>query len=314
MGGPRPEAAGGDTLVTTMPNPDGLAPTGADRALRAAAWMLAALGSFVLMAVAVRQLGGRVGTAEILCFRSVVALAILLLLWPRVGRDAYATRRPALHVIRNVIHFGGQYAWVWGIAALPLATVTAIEFTTPLWVTLLAALALRERLTLARGLAVAAGLAGILLIVRPGPGGAATGAMIVLAGALCFATSILIVKALVRTDRVTAIVFHMSLIQLPLGLAGALPAWVWPRPSELPWLLAVGALSLTAHYTMGRALTLGDASFVLPLEFLRLPMMALVGLALYGEPLDAWTLAGAALIVAGNYWSLRQEARAVRTT
>ena len=101
----------------------------------------------------------------------------------------------------------------------------------------------------------------------------------------------------------------MSLIQLPLGLAGALPAWVWPVMGDLPWVFAMGLTSLTAHYSMARALSLGDASFVLPIDFLRLPCIAVAALLLYGEPIDGWTLAGAVFIFAGNYWSVRRETR-----
>ncbi len=271
--------------------------------------MVLSLASFVLMTVAARQLSGRMATFEILFLRSLVALIILLALSPRLGRGAYATRRLGLHVARNVIHFCGQYAWVWGIALTPLALVTAIEFTSPVWVSLLAALLLGERLTLPRWAAIAGGVLGIIVIAQPGTSAFGPGALIVLAGSFCFAASVLVVKTLLRTDRVTAVVFYMSVIQLPLGLAGALFAWVWPVPADLPWILAMGATSLSAHYSMGRALSLADASFVLPIDFLRLPCVAVVALLMYGEPIDGWTLLGAALIFAGNYWSVRQETR-----
>jgi drug/metabolite transporter (DMT)-like permease len=273
--------------------------------------MGASIASFVLMAVAARQLSGRMATAEILFLRSAVSLLILLALRPRLGADAFATRRLPLHLARNVIHFGGQYAWVWGIALAPLAVVTAIEFTTPVWVALLAAALLREHLPPARRVAIALGIAGVVIIVRPGVSAFGRPALIVLAGAFCFAASILVVKSLLRTDRVTTVVFYMSLIQLPMGLAGSLFVWVRPAPSDAPWLAAMGATALSAHYAMGRALALGDASFVLPIDFLRLPVVALAALLLYGERIDGWTMLGAALIFAGNYWSMRHEARAI---
>ena len=269
--------------------------------------MVLSLASFVLMTVAARQLSGRMATFEILFLRSLVALIILLALSPRLGGGAYATRRLGLHVARNVIHFCGQYAWVWGIAITPLALVTAIEFTSPVWVSLLAALLLGERLTLPRWAAIAGGVLGIIVIAQPGTSAFGRGALIVLGGSFCFAASVLVVKTLLRTDRVTAVVFYMSAIQLPLGLAGALFAWVWPVPADLPWILAMGVTSLSAHYSMGRALSLADASFVLPIDFLRLPCIAVVALLLYGEPIDGWTMLGAALIFAGNYWSVRRK-------
>ena len=184
--------------------------------------MAASIGSFVLMAVAARQLTGRMPTVEILFLRSAVSLIILVALRPGLGAGAFATRRLPLHVARNAIHFLGQYAWVWGIALAPLAVVTAIEFTTPVWAALLAAALLRERIPPARRAAIAAGIAGILIIVRPGASAFGAASLIVLAGSFCFAASILVVKVLLRTDRVTTVVFHMSLIQLPMGLVGSL--------------------------------------------------------------------------------------------
>jgi drug/metabolite transporter (DMT)-like permease len=271
--------------------------------------MAASIASFVLMTVAARQLSGRLPTVEILCLRSVVALMILLALRPRLGPEAFATRRIALHVARNVVHFGGQYAWVWGVALAPLAVVTAIEFTTPVWVALLAAALLGERVPPARWAAIAGGIAGVFIIVHPGASAFGPAALIMLSGAFCFAASILMVKRLLRTDRVTAVIFYMSLIQLPLGLLGSVFVWVPPVWSDLPWIAAMGVTSLTAHYSMGRALALGDASFVLPLDFLRLPVIGLTALLLYGERMDVWTMLGATLIFAGNYWSVRSEAR-----
>ena len=271
--------------------------------------MIASIASFVLMTVAARQLTGHMGTFEILFLRSLVALAILLALRPRLGAGAFATRRLGRHVARNVVHFCGQYAWVWGIAITPLAVVTAIEFTTPVWVALLAVLLLGERITPPRAAAIAGGVLGVLVIVRPGTSALTPGALITLGGTFCFAAAILFVKTILRSDRVTAVVFYMSLIQLPLGLAGALHAWVWPVTGDLPWIFAMGLTSLTAHYSMGQALSLGDASFVLPIDFLRLPCIALAALLIFGERVDAWTMAGAVLIFAGNYWSVRRETR-----
>ena len=279
-------------------------------ALRATGWMAVSIASFVLMAVAARQLADHMAPGEILLMRSVVSLAILVVLRPKLGADAFGTRRLGLHIVRNIVHFAGQYAWVWGIALAPLAVVTAIEFTTPVWVALLAALLLREPIPPPRRLAIAVGIAGVFTIVRPGLSAFGPAALIVLAGAFCFAVAILMVKTLLRTDRVTAVVFYMTVVQLPMGLIASLYVWVWPMMSDAPWIAAMGATALSAHYAMGRALALGDASFVLPIDFLRLPVVALIALVLYRERIDPWTMLGAALIFGGNYWSVRHEARA----
>ena len=271
--------------------------------------MAVSIASFVLMMVSARQLTNHLTTFEILFLRSLVALVILLVIWPRLGIEAYATHRLHLHVMRNVIHFCGQYAWVWGITLAPLAVVTAIEFTMPVWVALLAAVFLRERIASHRWVAIAGGIVGVLAIVHPGASAFGPAALIVLSGTFCYAGAVMIAKALLRTDRVTALVFYMSLLQLPLGLIGSLFVWVWPVWSDAPWIAAIGASGLTAHYAMGKALSLGDVSFVLPMDFLRLPCIALAALAIYGERIDGWTIMGALLILAANYWSVREEAR-----
>jgi drug/metabolite transporter (DMT)-like permease len=287
-----------------------IAHAGGHPALQATGWMAVSIASFVLMAVAARQLGDHMAPSEILLVRSVVSLAILVVLRPKLGADPFGTRRLGLHIARNIVHFAGQYAWVWGIALAPLAVVTAIEFTTPVWVALLAALLLRERIPPPRRLAIAVGIVGVFTIVHPGLSAFGPAALIVLAGAFCFAVAILMVKTLLRTDRVTAVVFYMTVVQLPMGLIASLYVWVWPVMSDAPWIAAMGATALSAHYAMGRALALGDASFVLPIDFLRLPVVALIALLLYRERIDPWTMLGATLIFGGNYWSVRHETRA----
>src|SRR5262249_25276194 len=146
----------------------------------------------------------------------------------------------------------------------------------------LATVILGERIGPHRRVAILCGLAGVALIVRPGVNAIGAGTAVALGAALGFAGSTLCVKTLLRTDRVAAVVFHMSVIQLPLGLLPSLPVWTTPALRDVPALIAMGVTGLTAHYSMGRALAVADASFVLPMDFLRLPVIALIGLVLYG--------------------------------
>ena len=116
-------------------------------------------------------------------------------------------------------------------------------------------------------------------------------------------------KALTRTDRAFVIVFYMQIVQLPFGLVPALFDWTNPGWAEAPWIVLVGVTAIGAHYGMARAFALVDASVILPVDFLRLPIIALIGGVFYGETLDGFVLAGAALMFAGNYFSVRREAR-----
>ena len=193
--------------------------------LRAVLWMCMTLVMFALMMVAVRELARVMSTFEILTFRSLVALVILLPFAARLGSAAYATRRLRLHLTRNAVHFAAQYGWIVGIAILPLAEVTALEFTTPAWAAILAALFLGERIGGVRAVAVICGLLGVLIILRPGIEAIDPGALIVLASAICYASSNVMVKALTRTDSAFVIVLYMQIVQLPLGLVPALFDW-----------------------------------------------------------------------------------------
>lgn len=276
---------------------------------RAALWMLGALLSFAAMAIGGRELSAELGTFEILCLRSIVGLAVVSALLARGGFAPLRTHRFGLHCVRNLAHFGGQFGWFYGLALIPLAQVFAIEFTIPIWTLVLATLFLHERLTRARMLSVALGFAGMLVILRPGLDGFSPAALAVLGGAIGYAISYVFTKKLIATDAPLAVLFWMTLVQLPLGLAPSLAAWVWPSAHLWPWLLVVGVTALSAHYCLSRALALADAMVVVPMDFLRLPLIAVVGALFYGERLEWAVFAGAAIMVAGNLVNLRAERR-----
>jgi len=284
-------------------------PGGAPAALRAALWMVGTLLSFSTMAIAVRELLDTMGTFEVLFFRSLVSLAMVLAIVPRYGIGALRTKRIGLHTIRNLFHFCGQFAWVYAIAFLPLATVFAIEFTMPVWTAVLAVLLLGERLNGGRVTMLVMGLAGILIILRPGFAFIHPAALVMLGGSIAFAATMIATKRLSSTDSPLVVLFYMSVIQLPLGLIPALPDWVTPTVADLPWIAGVGVAGYSAHYCMTRAFRLADATLVVPLDFLRLPLIALVGAVFYSERIELVTMLGAAVIFAGTYFSVSRESR-----
>jgi drug/metabolite transporter (DMT)-like permease len=275
--------------------------------LRGAAWMSGAVLSFCLMAISARQLLQHMGPFEVVLMRSIVMLAIVLALVPRAGVAALGTRRLGLHVLRNGVHFFGQYLWVFSIGALPLATVFAIEFTMPVWTTVLAMAFLKERVSFPRLVMLALGLTGVLVILRPGLGFVQPAALATLGCALAYAASLIWTKQLTTTDAPLAVLFWMSVIQLPMGLVASLPHWVTPVAADLPWIVLVGIGSYTAHYCLTRALKIADASVVVGIDFVRLPLIALVGAALYNEALDPMVFVGAAIIFAGTWYSVSRE-------
>jgi drug/metabolite transporter (DMT)-like permease len=277
--------------------------------LRGVLWMGGAVLSFTAMAIAVRELQRHMGSFEIVFMRSVVMLAIVLAMLPRQGIGSLKTQKLVVHLWRNGIHFLGQVLWVYSIGALTLATVFAIEFTMPVWTALLAALFLKERLTLPRLVMLGLGLAGVLLILRPGGGGFQPAMLAMILGSLCYASSFIFTKRLSSTDSALAVLFWMAVIQLPLALVTSIPQWQTPAWSDVPWILGIGVGSYTAHYCMTRAVKVADASVVVGIDFIRLPLIALVGALAYGEALDPMVFVGAAVIFAGTYYSISRERR-----
>jgi drug/metabolite transporter (DMT)-like permease len=274
--------------------------------------MAGSIASYIAAALAVRALAKSLSVFEIMSLRSAGGLAFLLALmavWAKMRRGL-TSRRIGLHFARNSVHFVGQIIWALAIALLPFATVFALEFTTPAWVALFAVLVLGERLTASRVGVVVLGLAGILLILRPGLEGFRPASLLVLAAAVAFAGSAIATKKLTQSETTFAIVFWMNAMQLPLNLLGSDPLFVLKldAASLLP-LLGIALSGLSAHLCLTNAFRHGDATVVYPLDFFRLPLIALIGWSFYDEPLDPMVFAGAGLIIAGVLWNLHAAAR-----
>lgn len=273
-------------------------------------WMAGALVSFSAIAVAVRELTASLGIFEMLAFRNFAGLAFLLAVAAlRPGlRPDLRLRRPGRHLQRNLVHFAGQYCWTVGVTLLPLAVVFSIEFTAPALTALFAVLLLGERLTRTRALAIGLGILGVLVITRPGFGDVGSPALVVLAAAVFFALTAVATKSLTRTESTFSILVWMNAMHLPMNLLGAQPGYL-ARLAETPVLpLALLAVcGFTAHWCLTNAYRKGDAIMVVQLDFLRIPLIAVVGLVMYGEPLDPVVFAGAAVIVAGLLINLRAE-------
>ena len=275
--------------------------------LRAALWMTGAIASFSAMAVAGRQVSFALDTFEIMLYRSltgiviVCAAASLTRSWDQVG-----TRDLGLHAIRNLAHFTGQNLWFFAVASIPLAQVFSLEFTSPIWVLLLSPLLLGERLT-SRGLVAAAiGFAGVLLVTRPGSAPITPGLVAAAGCAIFFALTAIFTRKLTRTHRITDILFYLTTMQAVFGLvcAGFDGDIALPGARTAPWLLLIGCAGLAAHWCLTTALSLAPATVVMPIDFVRLPAIALVGAVFYGERIDSALIAGAALILVGNWVNL----------
>ncbi len=280
--------------------------------LKAALWMTGSIASFSAMAVAGREVSPALDTFEIMMFRSAVgvlivcALAALTGAWRQVNTQQLGT-----HLVRNVAHFTGQNLWFYAVTVIPLAQVFALEFTSPIWVIVLSPLILGERLTLVRGLAALMGFAGILIVARPDMAGLNAGVITAASSAIFFALTIMFTKRLTRTQTITCILFWLTAMQLVMGLvmAGYDGDIALPDAATAPWVVLIGLAGLLAHYCLTNALSLAPATVVVPIDFIRLPTIAVIGMLAYGEAIDVWVFVGALVIFAGNYLNIWVETR-----
>lgn len=275
-------------------------------------WVAGALLAFSAMAVSLRALSPYLGVFDMLSLRNISGIIVLLSLAainPDL-RPLIKPQTPMLHVWRNLVHFIGTYTWSYAVTILPFALVFALEFTNPIWVTLMAVPFLGERLTPSRIGAVILGFAGILIITRPWTASLDPRAGWALACAIFFAATTIFTKKLTLRNATFTIILWMNILQLPMNLAGADWAFIYKLTSVPVWpLIGVCTCGLISHYCLTNAFQNGDALTVVPLDFLRIPLIALVGWQFYNEPLDPFVFAGAALIIVGILWNLRNEAR-----
>jgi len=276
--------------------------------------MAGAILSYIVAALAVRTLAKNLSVFEIMSVRSASGLVFLLAVLavrPELGQGL-ASRRIGLHFARNSVHFVGQIVWALAITLLPLATVFTLEFTMPIWLALLAVMFLGERLTLVRAAGIVLCLVGVLVILHPGFSSFRPAALLALGAAITLAFTAITTKKLTQTETTFAILFWMNLMQLPMNLAGSDPLFIARLDASMTLpLVGIAVAGLSTHLCIAEAFRYGDAIVVVPLDFLRVPLIALIGWSFYGETLDAPVFAGASLIIAGVIWNLRMEARRV---
>jgi drug/metabolite transporter (DMT)-like permease len=225
------------------------------------------------------------------------------------GFATMKTTRLATHTLRNLVHYVAQGGWFVALTLIPIGQLVAIEFTLPIWTAILAVTLLGERMTPWKVAAVALGVVGVLVIVRPATNAFNPGQLIALAAAVGLGVSVALVKLLTRTETSLAIIFWMTVIQSAVGLVPALMVWSWPSAHGLGWIFLIAFSGTFSHFCMARAMLYADATIVVPMDFLRVPLTATAGWLLYSERLDAFTILGAALILLGNLLNLKPAGR-----
>jgi drug/metabolite transporter (DMT)-like permease len=272
----------------------------------AALWMAGWLSLMLIITVAGREAAREINVFQLMEMRSILGF---LLLYPLIraagGFRIVRTKRLPQHVARNLIHYSAQLGWFFALTLIPIGQLVAIEFTMPIWTAILAASFLGERMTVWKVTAIVLGLIGVVVIVRPAAGEINQGQLIALAAAVGFGVSIAMVKSLTRTEQTLSIMFWMLVVQSAAGLLPAIYVWTWPPPHLWGWVALIAFCGTFSHYCMARAMLHADATIVIPMDFLRVPLSAAAGWLIYSERLDMFTVLGAALILTGNLLNLK---------
>jgi drug/metabolite transporter (DMT)-like permease len=273
---------------------------------RAALWMAGWLALMLIVVVAGRETTRELNVFQIMELRSIFGF---LMLYPLIRRSggvaAMQTSRPLQHIGRNLIHYAAQLGWFFALTLIPLGQVVSIEFTMPIWTAILAASFLGERMTVWKILAIVLGVVGVIVIVRPATGDINPGQLIALGAAVGFGISVAMMKSLTRTETTLTIIFWMLVIQSAAGFFPSLYVWRWPTAYAWGWIVVIAFCGTFSHYCMARAMLHADATVVLPMDFLRVPLTATAGWLIYSERLDLFTVLGAILILTGNLLNLK---------
>lgn len=284
--------------------------TFANDPIRAGLWMMGAVVSFTLMAVAGREVLHELDTFEVMMYRSLMGICIVLIFSKVAGTfNEINVQQLTLHLTRNITHFIGQNLWFFAVTAITLPQLFAFEFSVPIWVALFAPIFLSEKLTKRRLFAALIGFFGILIVARPDNIGVTSGIIAAALCAICFTGTGIATKLLTRTQSITCILFWLTVMQAILGIicAGYDFDISFPSQSSLPWVILIGLAGLLAHFCITKALQLADAIVVYPMDFVRLPLATAVGVLFYNEPIQLLVFVGAAIILGANFLNIISE-------
>jgi drug/metabolite transporter (DMT)-like permease len=281
-----------------------------DGAARGAFLVSAGSLTLVVMGMAVKVLGSRIPTIEILFFRSAIGFLVVLPVFVRDPLAPLRTKRKAMHLVRGSVGWLGNVLFFWTLTHMLLADAMALQFSRPLFMIPLAVAMLGETIGWQRSMVTIVGFLGILVYARPFTAGFDPGVLIGAAGALTGALVVVCIKRLATTEPTPVIMFYYAFWAAALSLVPTI--WIWVTPTwwfELPLLVIVGILGMSGQWMITHGFTLGDASALAPLDYLRIVYAAVLGYIVFGELPGPWSYAGMALIVASSLTLVLTEAK-----
>jgi drug/metabolite transporter (DMT)-like permease len=278
-------------------------------ALTGALLMVFASACWAGMAGLIRHISLELHPFEVAFFRTFFAVVLMTPWLIRAGRSAIPPRRD-WHIfgLRAAIHLVAMLSWFMALTMMPLAEAVALFFTAPFFATILAVIFLGEIVRMRRWAAVAVGLAGAMIVLRPGIEEITLGALLVLTCAVFSAGSRISVRFLTARSDANAIVAIHFILLTPMVLVPALFVWQWPSWDALAWMAALAGLGTVGHIALTRAYTIAEASHLAPFDFTQLLVAAAIGYFLFAEVPDEWTWIGSALIAGSAIYIARREA------
>ena len=273
------------------------------------ALIVAATLVMILQHSLVKALAAEMSILEIVFFRTATAVLFFLPWMLRSGLAIFRTERMGLHILRATFQTFSAFGFFLGLAIVPLATVTALHFTTPVFAVLIGILILGERVSVRRWSAILAGFVGTMLILRPGVSTVGYGELLVLGSAVAWACAIIVIKVLSRTDTSVTITAYMYVLMTPATLIAASFDWTWPTLEQYGWVVAIGLTGALGHVLTAEALKRGDTHVITPFDFFRLIWATLIGILLFRESVDNLVWIGGTIVIASvSYiaWRERQ--------
>ena len=281
--------------------------------MRATILMIVALFMFACMSVFIRLSTNSLPVVEVVFFRNALAVVLLMPVIMHTGWSSLRMNKPNLFFLRALINVGGMFAGFTALTLIPLAQVTALSFTGPLFVTIGAVLFLGEVIRARRIAGITVGFFGTLIILQPGFNEISFGAMMALASTLSIAMASLIVKKLTATETPEAIVTWMVVMQSPLALIPAISVWQWPTLQAWVYLWAMALTATIAHICFTRAFRLVDITALQPLEFIKLPFTVILAWIVFAEWPGLWTWVGGTVIFASTVYITQREVKAKKS-
>jgi drug/metabolite transporter (DMT)-like permease len=280
-----------------------------NNSLKGSLWMVGGVFSLTLMAISGKEISLQIDTFEILFFRSVIGILIVLVVFATKGLfHEINFKQIGTHLKRNIAHFTGQNLWLYALGSITLAEVTSLEFTMPIWIVIFSFFMLNENLNKLRIISIFIGFIGVLIIIRPNIEIINLGVVGAGFSAVAFALTNIYTRKLTKTESTLTIIFFLTSIQLIFGFVTSFIDGKLDLPSSetIPWIVVLGIGGLVAHYCITTALTYAAPSVVAPIDLFRLPLVVLIGIIFYSESGDVYIYVGSLLIVLANWLNIKK--------